>query len=141
MIRIIIDTETDNTSLLKRSIQTLHPNQIVSTMAKTKNSVQLVGYLAADPVLRKAVNGRPYTKVRMATDFYRRQPDGSILRKVTWHTIMAWAHIAESFPATFIKGSHVIIEGSISNNTFLGNDGSKKFFSHIVVSRVVDLDR
>jgi single-strand DNA-binding protein len=110
-------------------------------MAKTQNSVQLIGYLGGDPVLRKAANGRAYTKVRIATDFYRRHPDGTILKKVTWHTIMAWAHLAESFPETFIKGSHVMIQGSIRNHSFTGRDGSKRFFSHVEASSVVDLDR
>ena len=101
----------------------------------------MIGYLGADPVLRKAVNGRPYTRVRIATDFYRRKPDGSVLRKVTWHTIMAWSHLAESFPETFTKGSHVLIQGSIRNNTFTNKDGSKRFSSHVEASKVVDLDR
>ena len=110
-------------------------------MAKTQNSVQLIGYLGADPVLRKAVNGRAYTKVRMATDSRRKLPDGSFVKRVTWHTIMAWSHLAESFPETFIKGSHVMIQGSIRNNTFTAEDGSKRFFSHVEASKVVDLDR
>lgn len=108
---------------------------------KTQNSVQLIGYLAGDPVVRKAVNGRPYTKVRMATDYYRRQPDGTVLRKVTWHTIMAWGQLAESFPETFIKGSHVMVQGSIRNNRFTGKDNTSKFFSLVEASKVVDLDR
>lgn len=108
---------------------------------KTQNSVQLIGYMGSDPVLRKAVNGRAYTKVRLATDFYRRQKDGTILRRVTWHTVLAWSHLAEDLPETFIKGSHVMIQGSIRNNTFHGKDGNKRFFSHVEASKVIDLDR
>lgn len=110
-------------------------------MAKTQNSVQLIGYLGGDPVLRKAVNGKPYTKIRVATDYYRRRPDGSIMRKVTWHTIMAWNSLAESFPETFMKGSHVMIQGSICNNTFTDKEGVKRFSSHVEATKVVDLDR
>ena len=32
-------------------------------MAKTQNSVQLIGYLGGDPVLRRSVTGSPYTRV------------------------------------------------------------------------------
>ena len=110
-------------------------------MAKTQNSVQLIGYLGADPVLRKAVNGKSYTKFRLATDFYRRKKDGSIVRKVVWHTIMVWNHLAESLLETFIKGSHVLIQGSIRNEKFMGRDGVQVFFSHVVASKIVDLDR
>jgi len=110
-------------------------------MAKTQNHVQLVGYLGGDPILRKAANGRAFTRLRMATDYYRWLPDGSVMKKATWHTIMAWSHVAESIQETFIKGSHVMIQGSICNRSFVGSDGIKKFFSHVEATTVVDLDR
>ncbi|MES2006295.1 MAG: single-stranded DNA-binding protein [Bacteroidota bacterium] len=110
-------------------------------MAKTQNSVTLVGYLGADPVLRKAVNGKSYTKFRMATNSYWRKPDGSIVRKAIWHTIMIWNHLADALVETFIKGSHVMIQGSIRNEKFTGKDGTQVFFSHVVASKVTDLDR
>jgi len=110
-------------------------------MTKTQNSVQLIGYLAGDPVVRKAVNGNPYTKLRLATDYYRKKPDGTVVRKVTWHTIMTWNHLAESLSETFTKGSHVLIQGAICNGSFSGKNGEHLYYAHVRASKVVDLDR
>lgn len=108
---------------------------------KTQNKVQLIGYLADDPVVKKAANGSTYTRIRLATDYYRRREDGTVIRKVTWHEIMAWDGLAELVPDNFMKGSHILVKGSIRNRSYTDKEGNKRFASEIRASEFLNLDR
>lgn len=108
---------------------------------KTQSTTQLIGYLGSDPVTRKAVNGSTLSRLRLATDYYRRDNGGNTIRKVTWHDILAWDHLAEKVPGNFIKGSHVLIQGQIQYRTYLDREGHKRYITEIKASTILNLDR
>lgn len=108
---------------------------------KTQNHTQLIGYLGNDPVSRTAVNGSKLARLRLATDYYRRTGSGNVIRKVTWHDILAWDHLAEKVPGNFIKGSHVLIQGEIRHRTYTDQQGQKRYITEIKATSILNLDR
>lgn len=108
---------------------------------KTQNHAQLIGYLGSDPISRTAVNGSKVTRLRLATDYYRRDNSGNVIRKVTWHDVLAWDHLAEKIPGNFIKGSHVLIQGEIRHRTYIDPNGHKRYISEIKALTILNLDR
>lgn len=108
---------------------------------KTKNFVQLIGYLGRDPVFRKAINGSPFTWIRMATDYYRRTSDGTVIRKTSWHDVIAWDHLADTVPNNFIKGSHILVQGQLRHRAFTDSNGVKRYETCIRATELLNLDR
>lgn len=107
---------------------------------KTQNQVQLIGYLGKDPILSIAKNGSPRAYLRMATDIFRRNDDGSTFKKTTWHDIVAWDKKAATIENNFIQGSHVLIEGEIDYRTY-SKDGIKRYITRIIATKIMNLDR
>lgn len=108
---------------------------------KTQNHAQLIGYLGSDPISRTAVNGSKVTRLRLATDYYCWDNSGNIIRKVTWHDVLAWDQLAEKIPGNFIKGSHVLIQGEIRHRTYIDPNGHRRYISEIKALTILNLDR
>lgn len=108
---------------------------------KTQNTVQLIGYLGDEPKHRIAINGSPLARFSLATDYYRRDQQGNVFRKVTWHEILAWDSLAKKMPGNFIKGSHVMVQGHIRHRTFLDADGNRRSITEIKARSILNLDR
>lgn len=108
---------------------------------KTRNYVQLIGYLGEDPELQTTTSGQTLARLRLATDFYRKKEDGSTSRKTTWHDVNAWNKLAQILPGNFVKGSHIMVEGEISYRTFLDHKGHKRYITEIKAAKILNLDR
>ncbi|MES2373404.1 MAG: single-stranded DNA-binding protein [Bacteroidota bacterium] len=108
---------------------------------KTENSIQLIGYLGHEPTLKKAYNGSLYTRLRVATDYFRRTSDGTVIKKTTWHDVMVWDQLAEKVPDNFSKGSHILIRGYSLNRTFKNKEGIYKKITEVKANHLLNLDR
>ena len=115
--------------------------QFKSRIMKTKNFVQLIGYLGNDPEIHLTITGRILGRLRLATDFFLKNEDGTSSKKTTWHDINAWNKLAETLPGQFIKGSHVMVEGEIQYRTFLDHEGHKRYVTEIKAANILNLDR
>ncbi|NCI51384.1 single-stranded DNA-binding protein [Sediminibacterium roseum] len=109
-------------------------------MSKTQNSVQLIGYLGRDPLVTTAKNGSKRAFLRIATNYYRKNKDGTALKKTTWHDIVAWDKKAENIENEFITGSHVLVEGEIDYQTFVKGT-QKRYVTRILATKILNLDR
>ena len=108
---------------------------------KTQCTVQLIGYLGQDPVTKIVTNGSLLVRLRLATDYYRRRNDGSLIQKVNWHNIHAWDRLAEKIPGNYIKGSHVLVQGEIVYRTYVDEHGYKHYITEIRADKMLNLDR
>lgn len=108
---------------------------------KTKNAVQLVGYLGIDPVISKLANGNTKARLRLATDRSRMDNAGVWQRIVTWHDVIAWNKTAEVIAKKLIKGSHIMVEGEINYRTYEDLTGHTRFVTVIDAKLITDLDR
>ena len=108
---------------------------------KSKNFVQLMGYLGNDQEIHLTTTGKTLARLRLATTYFRKQEDGTKLKYATWHDIIAWNKLALQLPGNFIKGSHVLIEGEIQYRTFLDMKEHKRYVTEIRAYTILNLDR
>lgn len=80
---------------------------------QTLNRVLLCGRLGANPEIKLSQNGRPYTRLSLATD--RNYMEGEQWkRKAEWHSVFVWGELAERCAHNYRKGALLFIEGSLS---------------------------
>lgn len=78
----------------------------------TLNRVQLIGNVGKDPTYRQFSSGS-LSVLYVATNYFRRTPDGSSSKEVEWHRVVFWGKLAD-FVANYVKkGMPVFVEGSL----------------------------
>lgn len=108
-----------------------------------KNSVQLIGYVAADPAITNFQNGNKVARLRVATHLLiKKKSDDEVQQYSTdWHTIVAWSHHAVYAERNFLKGSHILVEGKLIYRNYQDKHGVKRSVTEIVASTLTNLDR
>lgn len=96
------------------------------------NKVILHGRLTKDPEFRQTTSGVPVCRITVAIDrqFANKQTGE---RETDFIDIQAWRNTAEFVSRYFMKGSLILVEGSIRNNNWTDNEG-KKHFGYIVMA-------
>jgi single-strand DNA-binding protein len=111
---------------------------------KTCNRVQLIGYLGADPKMIPCKNGNTLIVLRVATHRKKRHPESADMDarySTTWHRIKFFEDDIATDASSFIKGSHVMIEGQIEYGSFIDRNGNHRHCSHVRAYHLTDLDR
>lgn len=90
-------------------------------MSRSINRVFLCGHLGHNPELTHSKSGKPYTRLRLATDKEwggsggNEGEDGAKQRpEPDWHSVFVWGSLAETCATYLRKGSLVFVEGSLS---------------------------
>lgn len=101
------------------------------------NKVQLIGYLGADPEIRE-YRGASFVKLRLATQ--ERQKNNAMT--TTWHTVLFWGEEkARMISTQLIRGSHLLIEGSLDYKEYTNRNGETFLQTQINAFRFLNLDR
>jgi len=111
---------------------------------KTMNKTQLIGYLGKDPEIKEFPTGNMLATLRMATHRkIKNPPDGNLdPYRTTWHTIKIWGRERiEKIVNQFMKGSHVMVEGTIEYRNYINKAGEKKYVTEINAYSLMNLDR
>ena len=74
-------------------------------MARGVNRVTLIGNLGQDPELRYTNNGIAVVNLRLATNESYKDQEGQLVEKTEWHSLVAWAKLAETLAEYTQKGS------------------------------------
>ena len=69
-------------------------------MSRTINKVELLGRIGTDPEMQYTPGGTAVTKLRLATDRYRKDADN----ETDWHNIVCWSNTAEAVNQYVAKG-------------------------------------
>lgn len=94
------------------------------------NRLFLMGHLGVIPNLKKSKNEKNYTDLRIAT--HRQSKSGEQWIQLTdWHRVRVWGDDAVSCCRLLQVGDTVAIEGSIRTDSWLDQEGEKKFFTFI----------
>ena len=105
---------------------------------KTLNRVQLVGYVGNDPVISQCNNGNYVASFPVAT--HARLKNNHL--KTTWHEIRIFGEEKiKNINTYLIKGSHVLIEGSLEYNVYFNEQGLKMQSAEIYAFYYMNLDR
>ena len=105
-------------------------------MARTINKVELLGRVGTDPEMRYTPGGIAVTKLRLATDRYRKDAEDA----TDWHNIVVWNGTAEAVNQYVGKGERIYVAGRLVQNTWEADDGQRRHRTEVHASEVVFLD-
>ena len=109
---------------------------------KSLNEVQLIGWLGNEPKVITLKDGTRIAYLRMATDIFIPQKEGSLKKFTTWHNIKLWRQLQiETHQNYLIKGSHILVNGRIVYRQYKNKLGEICHVTEIVANYIVDLDR
>ena len=98
------------------------------------NKVILAGNLTRDPELRYTQSGQAVTDLGLAINRYS-LVDGQKKEEVNFFNVTAWGKQAEACSSYLSKGSPVLIEGRLQQDTW-EKDGQKRSAVKIIAERV-----
>ena len=93
------------------------------------NVVILTGHLGKDPELKTLDGGLIVCNTTIATNKKTKNSE-----KTNWTNLVCFNKTAEFAQKWLKKGTKVIVTGELSNETVEGQDGTKKYFSKVIVN-------
>ena len=85
-------------------------------MSRTINKVELLGRVGTDPEMQYTPGGTAVTKLRLATDRYRKDAEN----ETDWHNIVVWGATAEAVNQYVGTGQRVYVAGRLVQNSVGG---------------------
>ncbi len=85
----------------------------------TFNRITILGTLGNDPFLQATRNGRPYCRVSLATNSWRKEGGES----TTWHSVHLFGKNAETASQYLKKGRQILIEGRVESSRYKTPEG------------------
>ena len=96
-----------------------------------KNRIEVTGWLAAKPSLRRLPSGTAVANVRLG-ETYPYLAQGKVEQHTNWHSLSFYGDLA-GLALTFDKGDHLFVEGSMEQRQFTPADGSKRIIWELIV--------
>jgi single-strand DNA-binding protein len=106
-------------------------------MNALKNKVQLIGNLGKAPEVKNTESGKKLAKFSVATNETYKNAKGEKVTDTQWHNVIAWGATAEFAEKYLDKGTEVVIEGKLMNNTYTDKDGVKRYNTEIQVNELL----
>ena len=107
---------------------------------KGNNTVQLIGYVGSDlKVLHHSENKK--VMIRVATHDRIIDKGGKEKEIKAWHTIAAWNAVGELAERSFVKGSHILVQGHLVHYSYLDQTGHRRYMTEVAADHLVNLDR
>lgn len=100
-------------------------------MARGLNKVTLIGNLGQDPEMRYTGSGTAVCNMRLATTEKYKDSSGEWVEKTEWHSIVAWARLAEICNEFLRKGSQVYFEGQLQTRSWEDRDGNTRYTTEV----------
>lgn len=89
------------------------------------NKIILIGNVGADPMVRE-VNGKKVANFNMATNKRYRNAQGETVDETTWFRVAVWNRRAEVIEQYLKKGDQIFVEGELSTNEYIDQQGEKR---------------
>ena len=106
-------------------------------MNALRNKVQLIGNLGKAPEVKNTESGKKLAKFSVATNETYKNAKGEKVTDTQWHNVIAWGTTAEFAEKYLDKGSEVVIDGKLMNNTYTDKDGVKRYSTEIQVNELL----
>lgn len=81
----------------------------------------IVGNLGKDPEMRYAPNGDAVTSMSVAVNKEYKDKDGTKVKETKWFRVEVWGKQGEACNQYLLKGSRVLVEGSLKADQKTGN--------------------
>ncbi len=103
-------------------------------MNALNNSVTLIGYLGTDVQITELSSGVKIGKTSIATNSVYKDKNGEKVQKTEWHPIIAWNGTAEKMSKFLKKGSHVLVQGQLNQESYKTKTGETKYSTQVKVN-------
>jgi single-strand DNA-binding protein len=100
------------------------------------NSVQILGNLGRDPIIRATKTGRAVASFSVAVSRMYTTPQGEQRELTDWINVVAWGNLAEAVGNQLKKSSRVFVEGRLSTRSYEGQDGQKRYVTEVVANTI-----
>lgn len=98
------------------------------------NSVQILGNLARDPVIRATKTGRAVASFTVAVNRNYTTPQGETKEITDWINVVAWGNLAENVGNNLRKGSRCFVEGRFTTRSYDTPDGQRRWVSEVTAN-------
>ena len=105
------------------------------------NSVKLIGHVGKDPEVKTLDNGTKVANFSIAISKSFKDKDGNKQENTQWFNLVAWRKLAEIVESYIKKGSHLAVEGELTNSSWDDKDGGKKYATEVLLSGILMLDK
>lgn len=100
----------------------------------SRNKVDLIGVLGADPETRYMPNGDAVTNISLATSEKWKDKQTGEQKEITeWHRVVFFGKIAEIAGEYLRKGTRVAVVGKLRTRKWQDKDGQDRYTTEIVV--------
>ena len=106
----------------------------------TMNKILVIGNLGSDPEMRYTPNGNAVTSFRVATNRRYKTSDGETREETEWFRVNAWNRLGETCNQYLQRGSKVYVEGTLTSDAYVSNDGEPRASLDIRATEVRFLD-
>jgi single-strand DNA-binding protein len=108
----------------------------------TKNAVELIGWMGADPDLRLIGQEGKVCRFNVATRYISGQDDnGNLTYETQWTTVEAWDRLADRCNTYLHKGSRVLISGALRSDSWTDKEsGQPRSKTYVRADDVIFLD-
>src|SRR5690554_7479148 len=100
-------------------------------MNTLRNTVSLIGNLGADPAITQFGDKRSLARFSVATHESYKDKKGEWVTNTTWHNVVAWDKTAELCQKLLKKGTELILEGQLVNDSFETKEGEKRYKTEV----------
>ena len=108
-------------------------------MARSLNTITLIGNLTKDPEVRTTLQGTNVTTFSLATN-REWVVNGEKKNETQFHRIVAWAKLADLCAQYLHKGSKAFVSGMLTYRTYTNKEGNEVQVSEIIINDMIILD-
>jgi single-strand DNA-binding protein len=105
------------------------------------NVVQLTGYVGDSPKIFISKDGVKRAIIRVATHSQIIFGVDKPVYGTTWHEVVAWDKTADMAERSFVKGSHIMVWGSLSYRKYVDKLGVLRERAEVKANSLNNLDR
>jgi single-strand DNA-binding protein len=105
------------------------------------NVVQLFGYVGDSPKIFISKDGVKRAIIRVATHDPIKYGVDKPVYGTTWHEVVAWDKTADLAERSFVKGSKIRVEGTLTYRKYIDKAGVLRDVSEVKADSLHNLDR
>lgn len=110
-------------------------------MNTLKNNVSLIGYIGRDPEITNFENENKLARFSIATNESYKNKTGDWVENTTWHTIVAWGKLAERCEKQVKKGTKIILQGKLTQDSYETKEGEKRYKTEVNMREFMLMNR
>lgn len=106
---------------------------------KGLNKVMVIGWVDADPAVRKTPSGRSVASFTIGTPRSWVSSEGERHEETEWFSVVAWGPLADTCRERVARGLQVYVEGRLQTRGWEDDQGQRHFRTEVVAQELIVL--